>query len=425
MKVFKMDNNDNPIIGYSAFILFDECYEYNEDACYIADSQESLKNFLENAMFDINDYRLDAIKLSDILEDYGCSYGEYAMEPEALKRFKQVSNIKYTVEPYDDPFNSGEPDLFIVNIDQMRNKFPDEFTIAEILDAFRVYDGVYKWDQADAAINLKDEIIPHLINVLEGALAEPEKYAEDENLFDQIYAVMLLGYFKEPGAHKVIVDLFSLPNDLPDQMFGDIGISNLPVILLNTCGGSVELIKSMILNRKADDYCRVSACHALSYAVVEGYVSRESVISFFGTLFTGEEADEMSDFWGLMAMFVYDLYPEEMMDVIKQAYDDELISPGMIEYSDFQEALELGKDKCLEKLKIDLESHGLDDIHDEMSLWACFNEESETFSSSTDMDDDYFSNYSGQPSGSSKKKKQKAKKKKRKQARASKKKNRR
>jgi len=31
------------IIGYSAFRLFDECYEYNENACYIADSPESLK----------------------------------------------------------------------------------------------------------------------------------------------------------------------------------------------------------------------------------------------------------------------------------------------------------------------------------------------------------------------------------------------
>ena len=160
-----MNDNDNPIVGYSALRLFDECYEYNEDACYIADSQESLESFLENASFNINDYRLDAIKLSDILDDYGCSYGEYAMEPEALKKFKQASNIKYTVEPYDDPFNSGEPALFIVHIDKKRHKSPDEFTIAEILDAFRIYDGEYKRDQIDAAINLKYEITPYLIRV--------------------------------------------------------------------------------------------------------------------------------------------------------------------------------------------------------------------------------------------------------------------
>lgn len=68
-----MENKDNPIIGYSAFTLFDECYEYNENACYIADSPESLKKFLKEAMFNINNYRIDTIKLNDIIDDYGCS----------------------------------------------------------------------------------------------------------------------------------------------------------------------------------------------------------------------------------------------------------------------------------------------------------------------------------------------------------------
>ena len=420
-----MEKNDNPIIGYSAFILFDECYEYNENACYIADSEESLKNFLEDATFNINDYRFDAIKLSDIIHDYGCSCGEYAMEPEALKKFKQVSNVPYTVEPYDDPFNSGEPDLFIVNIDQEKNKGPEEFAIEDILESFRIYDGEYKRDQIEAAINLKQEITPYLIEILENVLADPEKYSENEDLYDHIYAVMLLGHFKEVKAHKVIVDLFSIPGEITDQIFGDIKTSNLPVILLNTCGGSVDLIKSMVLNGEVNDYCKVSACEAMAFAVLEGYVSREFVIEFFGTLFTGEEADKVSDFWGLLATTVYGLYPEELMDVIKQAYDDELIAPGFIHYSDFEKALKLGKDKCLEKLKSDVERGCLDDIHAAMSWWACFNEERKTFSSSSGFDDDYFPGYSGQPSSQTLKNKKKAKKKKRKQAKASRKKNRR
>ena len=200
----------------------------------------------------------------------------------------------------------------------------------------RIYDGEYKREQIDAAIRLKDDIIPHLIGILEKVLAEPKKFAEDENLNDQIYAVMLLGHFKESKAHRVIVDLFSLPDDLTYQIFGDLTTSDLPVILLRTCGGSVDSIKSLILNKEGDDYCRVSACQALAYAVIEGYDSRESVIGFFGTLFTGKEADEISDFWGLLANIVCDLYPEEIMDVIKQAYVDELILPGMIQYSYFK-----------------------------------------------------------------------------------------
>lgn len=300
-----------------------------------------------------------------------------------------------------------------------------EYTVSDILESFRIYDGEYKRDQIDAAVKIKDEITPYLIKILENVLADPEKYAKNGDLYDHIYAVMLLGHFKESKAHKVVVDLFSLPDDLPGQIFGDIGTSNLPVILLNTCGGSTELIKPMILNRDAYDYCRVSACDALAYAVIQGYVSRESVVEFFGTLFTGEEADEVSDFWGLLAIIVHNLYPEEIMAVIKQAYDDGLIMSGMIQYGDFEKALDRGEDKCLESLKIDLERYSLDDIHAAMSWWACFNDDSKASSSSPGITNDHFSGYSMRPSGQYLSKNKKSKKKKRKQAKASKKKNRR
>ena len=405
-----MKYDDNPIIGHSAFILYDECYEYIENACYIADSPESLKKFLKDATFNINDYRLDTIRLSDIIDDYGCSCGEFAMEQKALKRFEQVPNIKYTVKPFDDPFPYGEPDLFVINIDNKTNENIEDFTIPTILESFRIYDGIYKQKQIDAAIKLKGEITPYLIEILENVLTNYEKYIADVNLYDHTYAVMLLGHFKEPKSHKVIVDLFSLPGDIPNKLFGDLTTSNLPVILLNTCGGSVELIKSLILNKEAYDYCRLSACSSMTYAVVKGYVSRKLVLELFGTLFTGEEADEISDFWGLLANYICDLYPEEIMDVIKQAYEDGLIMPGLINYNDFDEALVLGKDKCLEKLKTDLERNSLDDIHGAMSWWACFNEKKHFFSHSSGAGNGTIPYYSELSSNKSNKNKKNQKK---------------
>ncbi|MBT3805341.1 MAG: DUF1186 domain-containing protein [Desulfobacula sp.] len=420
-----MKYDNNPVIGYSAFILFEECYEYNENACYIADTTESLKEFLIGATFHINDYRIDTIRLNDIIDDYGCSNGEFAMEPEALKRFEQAPGLKYTLEPFDDPFMDGEPDLFVINIEKKTDDNTDDFTIPGILESFSVYDGNYKREQIDAAINMKNEITPYLIEILKNAQTDYEKYISDEKLYDHIYALMLLGHLKEPKSHKVIIDLFSLPGDIPDKLFGDLTTSSLPVILLNTCYGSIELIKSLILNKEAYDYCRLSACQALSYAVIKGYVSRESVLELFGTLFTGEEAGETSDFWGLLADYVCDLYPEEIIDVIKQAYEDGLIIPGMTHYSDFEEALEIGKDKCLEKLKANLERNSFEDIHDTMSWWACFKEKPDTFSSSFGMENYLLPDYSVPSSKKPPKARKKVKKKKRKQAKASRKKNRR
>ena len=300
--------------------------------------------------------------------------------------------------------------------------------VTEILEAFRIFDGIYKKEQVDAAIELKEEITPLLIEILGKVLANPDIYLENDDLYDHIYSFMLLGHFRESKAHDVIVDLFSLPNEIPHELFGDLTTSDLPIILLRTCGGSIERIKSMATNKDVDDYCRISALNAMAYAVVEGIASREEVITFFGTLFTGNETDEDSDFWGLLAGLAYDLYPEEIMDTIKKAYNGDLIASGMIRYEDFEQALEDGKDKCIERLKTDLERQSLDDIHDSMSWWACFdNEESQIYSA---QDPDDLINYSpltasNQSSHKINKKKKKAKKKKRKQAKASKRKNRR
>jgi len=105
------------LIGYSAYEYLEECYEYNENACYIADSAESLKTFLTEAMLDVADYRIDAVKFSDILADYGVSNGEYAMEAQALGRFKEAagkSGVKYSVERYETW--PDQPDLFVVEV---------------------------------------------------------------------------------------------------------------------------------------------------------------------------------------------------------------------------------------------------------------------------------------------------------------------
>ena len=124
--------------------------------------------------------------------------------------------------------------------------------INEILEAFKIFDGNYKREEVDAAIELKEAITPHLIEILENVLADPDPYIKNENLYDHIYAWMLLGHFRESKAHNVIIDLFSLPDRIPHELYGDLATSELPTILLRTCGGSIERIKSMASNKDAD-----------------------------------------------------------------------------------------------------------------------------------------------------------------------------
>ena len=220
--------------------------------------------------------------------------------------------------------------------------------ISNILVAFQTFDGVYKRDEVDAALELQEEITPYLIDILKDVFADPATYVDKPDSFGHIYAIQLLGHFRESRAHKVIVDLVSLPPEMPHDLFADTITESLAAILFETCGGSIERIKELLLNREADEYCRSAASRALVYAAVESTVPRGEILALFGSLFTGSEAASDSDFWGFLASSVCDLYPEELMDVIKKGFEDGLISGWIIDYASFEEILRRGKERALQ-----------------------------------------------------------------------------
>jgi hypothetical protein len=247
--------------------------------------------------------------------------------------------------------------------------------IPNILAAFETFDGTYKRAEVDAALALQDEITPHLIEILEKVLEEPVAYAQRPDYFGHIYALQLLGHFREPRAHDVIVELASLPPELPHDLFGDTITEDLAAILFATCGGSVERIKALLLNHQAGEFCRSAAARALVYAAVEGAVPREEILALFGSLFTGDEADPDTDFWAFVASSVCDLYPEELMGVIKKAFEDGLISGWIIDYAFFEETLRRGRERTLREARENLQRYTPANFHDGMAWWACFRRE--------------------------------------------------
>ena len=297
-------------------------------------------------------------------------------------------------------------------------------SIDEIRAAFKYNDGVYQREMVEAAIERRDDIIPRLIEMLQQVIADPEPYLEEEDRMDHIYALMLLGHFRAVAAHGVIADLFSLSDDILEDLYGDIITGDLPAILANTCGGSLERMKAMSLDPEVGVYERLSALQGMAYAVADDMTLRDEVVTLFGTLFTGEEADKDSDFWGLLALTVCELYPEENMPVIERAYEDGLISPGIIDFEDFAQALEEGRVTTLDKLRAKREAHALDDLHATMAWWACFEGGEDLFAPTGPTD--LFLSDTYAPSMTKPKKQDKAKKKKKRQrAKASRHKNRR
>ncbi|MFN8458219.1 MAG: DUF1186 domain-containing protein [Anaerolineae bacterium] len=248
--------------------------------------------------------------------------------------------------------------------------------IQQILAAFDPYDSGYPRQAVDEAIALQAEITPHLIQIVEDVTVHPLDYL-NRNSMAPTYAVMLLAHFREVRAHSALIKLFSLPQVALEPLFGDLITEDLSMILYRTCSGSLEQIKTLVLNQKAYEYCRSAASGAMVYAVLEGIADRAEVLAFFGSLFTGNEAEPDSVFWSSIAGDIYDLYPEELMEVIRQAYERELIDLMDIGLDSFEEALREGQEKTLAQTRAQMERRSFDDLHARMSWWAMFEAETE------------------------------------------------
>ncbi len=102
-------------VGYSIFETSQECWQYNENACFIASTHATAEEFLRNGWTPANECRIEAISFADIMRDFGYSGGEYAIERDAFRRFQQIAqrnDIRFASEPYD-----GDDSLLVVEID--------------------------------------------------------------------------------------------------------------------------------------------------------------------------------------------------------------------------------------------------------------------------------------------------------------------
>ena len=72
------------------------------------------------------------------------------------------------------------------------------------------------------------------------------------------------------------------------------------------------------------------------------------------------------------ATAAHNIFPEELMDKVDEAYEEGCIASFFVCRGDFDTALKDGKKKVLEQTKSRLENRYPEDFHDWMSSWSCF-----------------------------------------------------
>jgi hypothetical protein len=248
--------------------------------------------------------------------------------------------------------------------------------IAEILEQFELYTGQFPRVAVEAAIAAegaqREELTLELLRVLSETIDEAEDVAYDSDYMVHFYAMYLLAQFRETRAYPLVVRLALLPGELLEDLCGDFVTETLGRVLASVCGGKLAGIKSLIENAEADEWSRVAGIVSLVTLVVEGETSREEIVGYFGSLFRGSLERRPSSFWSELVASASDLWPQELMPEIEQAFEDGLIEEFTITMEDVQDDLARGLGGSLAFDPRSPHHRFVRDTVKDFGSWACF-----------------------------------------------------
>jgi len=244
--------------------------------------------------------------------------------------------------------------------------------VQQILEELEVNTGVFPRQAIQEAIAKQEQITPELLKILEYATQNVEELVERMGYIAHIYAMFLLAQFRERRAYPLIVNFYSIPGEITLDLTGDVVTEDLDRILASVSGGDIGLMTELVENEQANEYVRNAALRGLVILVARGEQSREDIVAYFQSLYRGKLPREYLHIWSELVFTSTYLYPEEVLDDIKQAFKDGLIDGMYIDFEFVEDVLADGKDKALEDLRTGSGYWFIQDTVSEMEWWACF-----------------------------------------------------
>jgi len=245
---------------------------------------------------------------------------------------------------------------------------------AAILSRLERATGKFPRGAVEAAVARREEITPELLRILADTVDRAYELEADSGYMAHLYALFLLAQFRETRAYPLAVRFASLPGGPLDALCGDFLTEDLGRVLASVSGGEMEGIQSVIENEDADQWARGAALSSLVTLVASGQRSRDEIVSYFADLFRGKLNRESSHVWDALVSSACDLYPQELLDDIKKAFEDELVDPAFIAPDDVEDELARGRDRVLAALAGNPHLQLVEDVVAEMQWWACFRE---------------------------------------------------
>lgn len=237
--------------------------------------------------------------------------------------------------------------------------------------------GDFPGDILTDAIAQQEAIVPLLLEELRSVAADPQIVSnKDQSYIRHIYAMYLLAQFREAAAYPLLVDFVSTPGEIVMDLTGDVVNQDLGRMLASVCHGNIEYIKRLIEDPQVNEWVRSAALDALVELYADGQLEREPIMDYFGELFSFKLERRPSFVWSELVNAACDLYPEELETEIRKAYEEGLVNPGDVEFSEVKMILRKRKERILRET-VKYRKGLIGNVIDEINWWACFRKNEE------------------------------------------------
>lgn len=212
-------------------------------------------------------------------------------------------------------------------------------------------------------------LVEPLLQAIERGLANPTGLPEEDGMLFS-YATYLLAKWRETRAYPLIIRWLSLPGEDAFEIGGDTVTQAGARFLASTFDGNFEPLKSLILNRQANEYCRGQAIESMALLAAWGETPRETVEEYFLLLASEALEREPGQVWNNLALSAVNIEALRTFSELRRAYEEGLIEEGFMSSDELDEVEAGPREKWIEEYR---EAHPpILDVAEETSWWQCF-----------------------------------------------------
>ena len=188
----------------------------------------------------------------------------------------------------------------------------------------------------------RDLMVSRLIEVLREATAAARAGDVPEGNA-HFFAIFLLTEFRAEEALPAMIEAFSLPGELPFDLFGDAVTSTLARILAVFASDHLEVIEGLIGDRSLNEYVRWEAAQTFLYLVRDGRMSREDAVRRLQQHLREAIDREDEPVIGELISELVSFAPKEALEDITEAYRRGLVDTGLVNMDSVERSIAEGE----------------------------------------------------------------------------------